>query len=126
LKKETGERGAKMPTPSTAAQVIVSIIPIVGIVMGCIVIFFYLFWNYKLKIHMIDKGIYTRVPFDLDIFSLLSGIVLCILGLVLMISFLIIDGFSYGALGGLIPLSIGLSLLIFFIVRSKISSKNAR
>lgn len=115
-----------MPTPSTAAQVIVSIIPIVGIVMGCIVIFFYLFWNYKLKIHMIDKGIYTRVPFDLDIFSLLSGIVLCILGLVLMISFLIIDGFSYGALGGLIPLSIGLSLLIFFIVRSKISSKNAR
>ena len=115
-----------MPTPSTAAQVIVSIIPIVGIVMGCIVIFFYLFWNYKLKVHMIDKGIYTRVPFDMDTFSLLSGLVLFILGLVLMIFFLVIDGFSYGVLSGLIPLSIGVSLLIFFIVRFNILSRNAR
>jgi hypothetical protein len=114
-----------MPTPSTAAQVIISIIPIVGIVMGCAVIFFYLLWSYKLKVHMIDKGIYTRVPFDLDTFSLLSGLVLFILGLVLMIFFIIKDGFSYGALSGLIPVSIGLSLLIFFIVRYKIKSKNA-
>ena len=74
---------------------------------------------------MIDKGIYTRVPFDLDTFSLLSGLVLFILGLVLMIFFLVKDGFSYGALSGLIPVSIGLSLLIFFIVRYKIKSKNA-
>lgn len=115
-----------MPTPSAAAQVIVSVIPIVGIVMGCLVIFFYLFWNYKLKVHMIDKGIYARVPFDMDTFSLLAGVVLFILGLVLMIFFIVIDGFSYVALSGLIPLSIGVSLLIFFIVRLKILSRNAR
>jgi hypothetical protein len=114
-----------MPTPSTAAQVIISIIPIVGIVMGCAVIFFYLLWSYKLKIHMIDKGIYKRVPFDMDTFSLLSGLVLFILGLVLMIFFLVKDGFSYGVLSGLIPVSIGVSLLIFFIVRYKIKSRNA-
>jgi len=114
-----------MPTPSTAAQVIISIIPIVGIVMGCLVVFFYLLWNYKLKIHMIDKGIFTRVPFDMDTFSLLSGLVLFILGLVLMIFFLVKDGFSYGVLSGLIPVSIGVSLLIFFIVRYKIKLKNA-
>jgi hypothetical protein len=114
-----------MPTPSTAAQVIISIIPIVGIVMGCAVIFFYLLWNYKLKIHMIDKGIYTRVPFDIDTFSLLSGLVLFILGLALMIFFLVKDGFSYGVLSGLIPVSIGVSLLVFFIVRYKIKSRNA-
>ena len=114
-----------MPSPSTAAQVIVSIIPIVGIVMGCIVIFFYLLWSYKLKIHMIDKGIYVRVPFDMDTFSLLSGLVLFILGLALMVFFLIMDGFSYGVLSGLIPLSIGVSLLFFYIARLKIKSKNA-
>lgn len=114
-----------MPVLSIAAQVIVSIIPIVGIVMGCLVVFFYLLWSYKLKVHMIEKGIYTRVPFDLDIFSLLSGLVLFILGLVLMIFFLIKDGFSYGMLGGLIPLSIGVSLLIFFIIRYKLKSENA-
>ena len=114
-----------MPTPSTAAQVIVTIIPIVGIVMGCLVIFFYLLWSYKLKIHMIDKGIYKRIPFEMDTFSLLLGLVLFILGLALTIFFLIKDGFSYGVLSGLIPVSIGISLLIFFIVRLKIKSKNA-
>jgi len=114
-----------MPTPSTAAQVIVTIIPIVGIVMGCLVIFFYLLWSYKLKIHMIDKGIYKRVPFDMDTFSLLLGLVLFILGLVLTVFFIVKDGFSYGVLSGLIPVSIGVSLLIFFIVRLKIKSANA-
>lgn len=115
-----------MPTPSTAAQVIVTVIPIVGIVMGCLVIFFYLYWNYKLKVHMIEKGMFNRTPFDMDTFSLLSGLVLFILGLALMIFFLIKDGFSYGALSGLIPLSIGVSLLIFFIVRFNIKSRNVR
>lgn len=114
-----------MPTPSTAAQVIVTIIPIVGIVMGCLVIFFYLLWSYKLKIHMIDKGIYKNIPFDMDTFSLLLGLVLFILGLVLTVFFIVKDGFSYGVLSGLIPVSIGVSLLIFFIVRLKIKSANA-
>ena len=114
-----------MPSPSTAAQVIVSIIPIVGIVMGSIVIFFYLLWGYKLKVHMIEKGLYSVVPFDMDTFALLSGLILFILGLVLIVFFLIKDGFSYGVLSGLIPLSIGLSLLIFFTVRMKMKSKDA-
>ncbi len=114
-----------MPSLSIAAQVIVSIIPIVGIVMGCSVIFFYLLWSYKLKVKMIEKGIYTRVPFDLDIFSLLSGLVLFILGLVLLIFFLVKDGFCYGMLGGLIPASIGLSFLLFFLVRIRFKSRNA-
>ena len=113
-----------MPSPSTAAQVIVSIIPIVGIVMGFLVIFFYLLWSFKVKVHMIEKGIYTRTPFDMDTFSLLSGLVLFIMGLVLTIFFLVKDGFSYGVLSGLIPVSIGVSLLIFFIVRYKIKPRN--
>lgn len=113
-----------MPSPSTAAQVIVSVIPIVGIVMGCAVIFFYLLWNYKLKVHLIEKGLYSTVPFDMDTFSLLAGLVLFILGIALTIFFLVIDGFSYGVLSGLIPVSIGLSLLIFFSVRCRLKSKN--
>lgn len=110
--------------PSTAAQVIVSIIPIVGIVMGCTVIFFYLLWNYKLKREMIEKGIYSRTPFDMETFSLLAGLVLFILGLILVFFFLIKDGFSYGVLSGLIPAAIGLSLLIYVRIIFKIKSKN--
>lgn len=115
-----------MPSPSTAAQVIVSVIPIVGIVMGCAVIFFYLLWNYKLKVHLINKGLYSRVPFEIDTFSLLTGLVLFILGLALTVFFLIMDGFSYGVLSGLIPVSIGLSLLIFFRVRYNSRTENDR
>ena len=110
--------------PSTAAQVIVSIIPIVGIVMGCTVIFFYLLWNYKLKLHMIEKGIYTRIPFDMEAFSLMAGLLLFILGFILVFFFLVKDGFSYGVLSGLIPWAIGLSLLIYVRITYKLKSKN--
>ena len=110
--------------PSTAAQVIVSIIPIVGIVMGCTVIFFYLLWSFKLKVHMIEKGIYTKTPFDMETFSLMAGLVLFILGLILVFFFLVKDGFSYGVLSGLIPAAIGLSLLIYVRIIYKLKSKN--
>ncbi len=110
--------------PSTAAQVIVSIIPIVGIVMGCGVIFFYLLFSYKLKKEMIIKGIYSRTPFDLEVFSLIAGLILFILGAILVFFFLIKDGFSYGVLSGLIPSAIGLSLLIYVRINYKLKPKN--
>mgnify|MGYP000844247702 CR=1 FL=1 len=110
--------------PSVAAQIIVSIIPIVGIVMGCAVILFYLFFSFKLKREMIQKGIYSRTPFDMETFSLLAGLILFILGLILVFFFLVKDGFSYGVLSGLIPSAIGLSLLIYVKIMFRIKSKN--
>jgi hypothetical protein len=103
--------------PSTAAQVIITVIPIVGIVMGGIVIFFFLYWNYKQKVLIIEKGQYKKSEFDFDSFSLFSGLVLTSIGICLVVLFVIVEGFSYSALGGLIPLSLGVSLLIFFIIR---------
>lgn len=111
-----------MPTPSVAAQIIVSIIPIVGIVMGCAVIFFYLLWNYKLKIHLIQNGLYTKTEFDIILFSLLAGLILFTLGLALVVFFIIKDGFSYGVLSGLIPFAIGTGLVIFSRISYKIKS----
>ena len=102
-----------MPTPSAAAQVIVSVIPIVGIVMGCLVVLFYLLWDYKYKVFLVEKGLRKERSFDFTAFCLLSGLMLSILGLCLVIVFLIIDGFSYGVLGGLIPAAVGISLLLF-------------
>ncbi len=113
-----------MSTPSVAAQIIVSIIPIVGIVMGCTVIFFYLLWNYRLKVHLIQKGLYTKPEFDLLIFSLLAGLILFTLGLALVIFFIVKSGFSYGALSGLIPFAIGTGLLIFSKISYAIKSSN--
>jgi len=38
-------------TTYNAVRVIISIIPIVGIVMGSVVVFFYLLWNHKRRIN---------------------------------------------------------------------------
>jgi hypothetical protein len=106
--------------PSAAAQVIVTVIPIVGIVMGSIVIFFYLLWNHKQKVLLIEKGLYKRSGFDLLSFSLLSGILLTAIGSVLTVFFLLLEGLSYSLLGGVIPLTIGICLLIFFGIKKRI------
>lgn len=105
------------PTPSVAVQILVALIPIVGIVMGSIVVFFYLFWNYKQRMLMIEKGILQKNPFDIDLCSLFSGLVLFGIGLCLTLVFYLQEGMSYSLLSGLIPLAIGVSLLLFFKVR---------
>ena len=40
--------------PSAAAQVLIMVIPIVGIVMGSVVVFFYLLWRHKQNMMMIE------------------------------------------------------------------------
>lgn len=112
--------------PSTAAQVIVSIIPIVGIVVGGVVVFLYLLTNHKQKVLMIEKGLISdKSYFDMDSFSLFTGLLLLGIGLSLSIFFLIKEGVDYGVLSGLIPLAVGISLLLFFMLRIKIKGKNA-
>ena len=102
---------------SSTAQVIISIIPIVGIVMGSVVIFFYLFWTHKRKTLLIKAGQYSRPHFDLLSFSLLSGLLLSSVGLALTVLLSITEGASYGLLGGIIPLSMGIGLTAYFIIR---------
>ena len=97
-----------------AAQIIIAIIPIVGIVMGSVVVFFYLLWRHKQIVRQIETGTYKRPVFDIYMFSLLTGFLLTGLGAVLSVLFLFIEGVSYTLLGGLIPFALGVSLLAFF------------
>ena len=103
------------PVPEAAAQIIVTIIPIVGIVMGCGVVFFYLLWNHKQKMLMIERGINKRIPFDFDTFSLFTGFVLTGIGAALTFFFWVKEGVDYSLLGGLMPLSIGISMSLFYM-----------
>jgi len=102
---------------SNAAQIIIAVIPIVGIVMGSIVIFFYLLWNHRRRIMLIKAGHYTRPDFDLLTFSLLTGLLLSVVGLALTVFLAIAGGANYGLLGGITPLSIGTGLLIFYGIK---------
>ena len=104
---------------SYAAQIIISIIPIVGIVMGSVVIFFYLLWKHRQKSLLIKAGLYKKPEFDLFSFSLLSGMLLSGVGVALTILLSIIEGASYGLLGGLIPLAMGGGLLGYFFIKRR-------
>jgi hypothetical protein len=100
-----------------AAQIIVSIIPIVGIVMGAVVVFFYLLWAHREKVRLIERGLYQAHSVDLDAFCLLSGLLLTSVGAVLSVFFIVLEGGSYALLGGLIPFAAGASLLAFYVLR---------
>ncbi len=102
-----------------AAQVIVAVIPIVGIVIGGIVIFFYLLWRNAQISLLIKTEKYEPLQFNLPLFSLLTGILLTGIGFILSIFFIILDGFSYHLLGGLIPFVVGICLITFYKIYKK-------
>jgi hypothetical protein len=104
---------------SAAAQVIISIIPIVGIVMGAAVVFFYLLWSHRQKMLLIKTGNYSRPDFDLLSFSLLAGLLLVCVGVSLTVFLAVVQGLNYTLLGGVIPLSIGVGLLVFFGMKQR-------
>ena len=106
-----------MNATTAAAQVIVAVIPIVGIVMGSVVIFFYLLWNHRRRTLLIKAGLYARPDFNFRSFSLLSGLLLMSAGIALTVLLAIVEGASYGLLGGIIPLSIGAGLLAHYIIK---------
>jgi hypothetical protein len=103
--------------PSTVAQVMITIIPIVGIVVGGVIIFFFLLWRHKQRMELIRNGNLPTDDFDLRSFSLLAGLIAGSVGFVLTIFILLKDGASYSLLGGLIPLSVGASLVAYSISR---------
>ena len=102
---------------SAAAQVLIAVIPISGIVMGAVVIFFYLLWRHRQRTLLIQAGHYNRPDFDLHLFSLLAGLLLGSVGLTLTVFLALVTGPTYGLLGGIIPLSMGIGLLAFYVIR---------
>ena len=96
-----------------AAQIIIAIIPVAGITFATILIFFALLWRHHETKLRILKGCYSPSHFNLRAFSLLAGLCLIGTGLVLTTMFLLLTGKSWGLLGGLLPLAIGLALTIF-------------
>ncbi|MGI5058384.1 hypothetical protein [Treponema pectinovorum] len=101
---------------SSAAQVIIAIIPIVGISIGGIVIFFSLLWHHLEVNKQIAAGIYNRGKFDLKSYSLLIGLLLTGIGFILTLFFALTGGISPSLLGGLVPFAIGICLIIFYKV----------
>jgi hypothetical protein len=103
---------------TAAAHVFIALIPLVGVVMGAMIVFFYLLWNHKRRVLLIKAGQYNRPNFDLLAFSLLAGLLLGCVGLALTVFLAIVTGPTYGLLGGIIPLSMGVGLLAYFFIKN--------
>ena len=100
---------------SPAAQVIISLIPIVGIVIGGVIIFFTLLWHHHETKQRIKAGRENpQQSFNYRALTLLSALLLTGIGFMLSLFFILINGISPALLGGLIPLTIGICLLIFY------------
>lgn len=108
---------------SSAAQVLISLVPIVGISIGGIIIFFYVLWRHSETKLQIKTGNYIKSQFDIKTYSLLIGLLLTGLGSILTLFFTLFVIFFKGPfpsmLGGLIPLSLGICLLIFYKMNFK-------
>ena len=109
----------ELTAASPATQVIIAIIPIVGMVIGGVVVFFYLLWRHREISLQIKTGTFKPKQFDLRLFSLLTGLILTGVGAVLSLVFLLIAGVSFMLLGGLLPMIIGICLILFYMVYPK-------
>lgn len=96
------------------AQIIISLVPIVGIVMGAVILFFYVLWHHHEVKLQIKTGVFVPYKFDYKAISLLTGLLLVGVGFVITIVFFVLDRFSYSILCGLIPFAVGVCLLFFY------------
>lgn len=108
-----------LASASPASQVIIAVIPIVGIVIGGVVVFFYLLWRHRETSLQIKTGCFKPKQLNLKLFSLLTGLLLTGVGAVLSLVFLLVQGLSYMLLGGLLPMIIGICLIVFYKVYPK-------
>ena len=99
---------------SPAAQVIISLIPIVGICIGGIIIFFALLWIHHENKQKIKSGERFKSSFNYRAATLLIGILLTGIGFMLTLFFALFSGITPSLLGGMIPLTIGICLLSFY------------
>ena len=81
-----------------AVQIIIAVIPIVGIVMGSVLVFFYFLWRHKQIMLQIKTNTYIRPIVNIRLFCLLLGIMLTVIGCVLFGLFYFIAGLGYAGL----------------------------
>jgi len=100
---------------NTTAQVIISIIPIVGIAIGGIVVFFYCLWHHHENKLRIKMGTFQKGQFNYKAYTLLIGILLLGIGVILTAFFAMTHDIKHPSiLGGAIPLVLGICLIVFY------------
>lgn len=111
---------------SPTAQIIIAIIPIAGIAIAGAVILLALLWRHTEQKMRIQSGISEKQNFDYKAYVLLIGLLLTAIGFSLTVFFIILNGKSNAILGGLIPFTVGIALLIFYKLNNWSGGKKER
>ena len=99
-----------------AAQIIIAIIPIVGIVFFATLLFFALLWHHREVSLRIRSGTEQPRKFNFKSYVLLAGLCLIAVGIALTVLFALMTQVNWALLGGLLPLMLGIALIIFYKV----------
>ena len=100
---------------STAPEIILSLVPLLGVVFGCVLLFFFILWQYRIRRELIRTGQHRPMfVANIRVLSLLIGLLGVSAGLPMTLLFLLIEGVTYVLIGGLLPFSAGIGFLIFY------------
>lgn len=111
---------ARCSSGSHAADVILSIVPLVAVVFGAVLAFFLLLYNYRLRKEKIRQQIPTDSWLEhLRFISLLAGCLSFSAGIPLTLFFVFTNPANPGILGGLIPLFAGVGLVAFYYLSER-------
>ncbi|HOJ50275.1 MAG TPA: hypothetical protein PKW55_05640 [Spirochaetota bacterium] len=107
---------------SPTVDIIVSLIPIVGIIGGCFVFFSIFLFYYKQRILIIQTGNYKPFKVNWNLVLILTGMVTTFVGIAITTVFIINKVYGFELLGGLIPLFTGLAIIFTYIISNKVRS----
>ncbi len=100
---------------SSAPEIILSLVPLLGVVFGCVLLFFFLLWQYRIRRELIRSGQHQPMfVANIRVISLLIGLLGIAAGLPMTLLFILIEGVSYALLGGLLPFFAGIGFLVFY------------
>jgi len=119
------ETTREWPRLGSAAQVLIASTPVVAVALLAVLTFFFILWDYKKQRMMIERGI-TPKPRNIDDKLLLIGIVSLSVGIGLLVFFSLKTGLSNSLLGGIIPTASGTGIITYYILIQQAKKKRER
>jgi hypothetical protein len=100
---------------NAAAQILIAVLPTVAVITFGVLAFFYLMWDYRQNVKLIESGASPRRGHFAESL-LLFGIVAVFIGTGLLVFFLVSSGVTSALLGGIIPLAAGLGIVLHWVI----------
>ena len=105
---------------SGAGDILLSLVPMIGIIFGTTLLFFYFYWQYQQKKELIRHDQYVPPGFDRwRSVCLLIGCLSSVIGMAMSVLFLLLSGISPALFGGLVPFAVGIGFLFFYFLSYK-------